>query len=276
MKKRPISLTIVCWFLIISGGLYLLSFPLMKNSPFLQKVFIEGQVDAIDSFLIGLATCCTYIVSGFAMLNRQGWGRQIYLFFTPVTLILSIYLLGLTYFASELLRIILYGIILIVLVQKNSNEYFSKPKAAASSTPVADDEPSRVKKVLAGICLMLGAFLLAIWLTNITAFANIGAFLFGSSILWIFILLFTMSGIFLWGKDLWVAVTGAFLMVVGVFDLIFAELIQRANIDVHTSELLFPKLSQNGFVAGALSFVVGLVILLVKGWQRRAGRTGTN
>ena len=279
MNIRPLSLILTGWFLILAGGLTMLYLPFSGNSALTQMMLPETGVTLLDSVLLSLATSILCIISGSAVLAGKGWGRGMYLFITPVILLLYLYLFGLTYYAAALLKVIIYAIIAFALTRKNVTEYVNGNRSV-SNRAIDEDVPGNGNKILSICCLIVAGVVFAIWLMMTgTALNDFHAFLFGSAILWLFVVIFGIPGLLLWDKKRTVLLIGGLLAGVGVFNvlmgLLFTSLASNQQVQDQIAQLnsansanpnLIIQLSRSAPVTGIIALFVGAALIL---YQRR-------
>lgn len=122
MNKRPQSVTVISWILIVMGTFSLVNNVLNMNNPtvkqFMEKSLIPVNVQFAVIYIGALVT----IVSGLAMLKRQNWARFLYVAWSIIGLIAGI--------ATSPMKIVLIPgfiilmIIIFFLFRPKANKYF--------------------------------------------------------------------------------------------------------------------------------------------------------
>lgn len=129
-NPRPRSVTIISWYLIISGAYRLIYFglnyqlfddPLMRSMLEKSPLPIEAQIAQI--FVGGAIT----VVTGLAMLKGQNWGRWLYLLWAALGLIVGL-------LTSPMKLMILPGMLVVLtiaffLFRPKANAFFGQPHA---------------------------------------------------------------------------------------------------------------------------------------------------
>jgi len=118
-KKRPTSVAVIGWILILLGGLSVMMSLLTIMSGF-QPLKPGGMTILGFWSLVGAAII---VVSGIAILKGLNWGRLLYLVFMPVSIVLQGLLLGFT--PAHIFGLILYIVILVFLVSPAASTFFT-------------------------------------------------------------------------------------------------------------------------------------------------------
>lgn len=125
---RPRSITIISWYLIISGAYMLIYFglnyqlfdtPLMRNMMEKSPLPIEVQIAQI--FVGGAIT----VITGLAMLKGQNWGRWLYFLWSALGLTVGL-------LTSPMKFMILPGLLVFLVIafflfRPKANAYFGHP-----------------------------------------------------------------------------------------------------------------------------------------------------
>ena len=110
-NKRPTSVTVVGWIILLLSVLVVLITLMSLHQVYLNIL----QVWAICGGIIGS-------IAGVAILKGFNWGRLLYLWVTPISIILESLILG--FKPSDIVRGALYIVILLFLVNPSSLTYF--------------------------------------------------------------------------------------------------------------------------------------------------------
>lgn len=76
--KRPISLTILGWLLVVLDAGNLVYLPLSLRNPRAIALLSQYRVRPGVTILVGLIVAMSCIVAGVAILNGRAWGRTLY------------------------------------------------------------------------------------------------------------------------------------------------------------------------------------------------------
>lgn len=119
--KRPTSITVIAWFLLISSGLSLVAVPYyMSNSELLDALKQTTSLPPMTLMIITLINTAATFAAGIGMLKGKGWSRALYVAVTVIGLVIT----GVTTQApTSLLPGVIISLIIIVLV--------FRPKASA-------------------------------------------------------------------------------------------------------------------------------------------------
>lgn len=130
--KRPIVITIICWFLIITGALGVAGSVMIMTShdPRLLESMAQSPIPIPVQYVMLLGGTIATVASGVGMLFGKNWARLLYVIWSGIGLVI-----GLITSPSKMNMIPgggLYLIVAFLLYQANANEYFSA-KAKAQS-----------------------------------------------------------------------------------------------------------------------------------------------
>ncbi len=78
MKTRPASVTIVGWYIIVSGVFALLFMLGMFHNPMMLEFMEEGVIEIPDSISVFFASIIVGIICGGFMLKGHNWSRFLY------------------------------------------------------------------------------------------------------------------------------------------------------------------------------------------------------
>ncbi len=128
MNQRPKSITIVCWFLIISAGISLVTSTLSLNNPITRNIMAKSLLSINIQYIIMYSSLVISIVCGIAMLKGQNWARLLYIAWQVIGSIIGIA-------ASPMKALMIPGIIIFLriaffLFRPKANEYFKITETA--------------------------------------------------------------------------------------------------------------------------------------------------
>jgi hypothetical protein len=110
-RKRPTSVTIVSWMLIAISAIQVLII-LLPEKPYFVYAFIPS---------LGFLVFAT-LLSGIFMLKGAGWARWLFIASGAFDIVMTLGSGGL----AGLVPIVIYILFMLILLQKNSTEYFSR------------------------------------------------------------------------------------------------------------------------------------------------------
>jgi len=122
MNQRPKSITVVCWILIITGGISLISSTFSLTNPVAQELMAKSSIPISIQYVIMYAGLIITLVCAIAMLKRQNWARLLYVVWSIIGFIIGI--------ATSPMKVIMIPSIIIFLIvafflfRPKANEYF--------------------------------------------------------------------------------------------------------------------------------------------------------
>jgi hypothetical protein len=124
MAKRPISITIIGWFLILVG----ISSAFMEIAIF--DDFLSKEITLLNQiamYLIGyikifLITVIP-IIGGLGILKAKNWARILYVFWETIRLVIGLTIVPIT--TTSNLEITTFIVILFFLFRREANNYFN-------------------------------------------------------------------------------------------------------------------------------------------------------
>ncbi|MCC7682123.1 hypothetical protein [Janthinobacterium sp. FW305-128] len=135
MVKRPVSVAISCWFLVLGSLSALVSAYLGRNDPAMQAWMTDGVIPAEVQYAILLLSQGLTLVTALAMLQRQRGARTVYLVWGVIDIAFCLATLPLK--MNVLPGALTFAVICAFLYSPKSNAWFSPRKAAndACMTP---------------------------------------------------------------------------------------------------------------------------------------------
>ena len=131
MNKRPTSIAIVGWVLIVLGGISLITSSLSLNNPMAKELMSRSPIPITIQYVMMFAGLIVTFVSGIAILKGKNWARLLYVIWSAVGLIIGI---ATSPMKSALIPgIVVFVIIAFFLFRPKANEYFTG--AGAVSVP---------------------------------------------------------------------------------------------------------------------------------------------
>lgn len=121
-KKRPISITVIAWFLIVGSGICFFTTTFrLHPGPFTYYVH---QTRAYTALLIN-------IVSGIGMLKGKNWARFLYAILGIILAVINLATLPIPINAITLSGLAIFILIVILLFLPQANEYFTADKSTS-------------------------------------------------------------------------------------------------------------------------------------------------
>lgn len=217
-RKRPLSVSIIGWYLLITNIFTLLSIPINLVIPNARSI-IEATgrsmgFTMIVSLIVGIIGC----VSGYTILKGKNWGRMLYLIYYPVNFIIGFILYG--FEATYITGIIIYLIILVFLLLPQAAKFFlvNLSESDYKSDDVNENiiiEKENRKEDTPIFRKVVGAFLFCIGLLSFSTIFIVfpvlsqegEGFIGGFIVLFVVILImssvFIVPSIFIWSRKAW-------------------------------------------------------------------------
>jgi len=125
MKKRPTSITVIAWFLIVSGviSIFTTAMGFMREDPMAEKLMAENLLPIPVQFVFSYIGLLISIACGIGMLKGKNWSRLLYVYWTAFALLVT----ALTFPLKTMVipGAVFYAVILFFLYRKMVCEYFS-------------------------------------------------------------------------------------------------------------------------------------------------------
>ena len=123
MFKRPLSVTIIAWFLIVSSVLSVFTFWTTLNSPMGQQILAQSPLPRSVHMAFAAFGLVLNLVIGVALLKRQNWARYLYVGFGLLGIVMGLVTSPIK--AVVLLSVIFLAVIAFFLFRKPSNDWFA-------------------------------------------------------------------------------------------------------------------------------------------------------
>lgn len=124
MKSRPKSVTVICWILIVMGGLSII--PVLTgqmNNPKAMELMSQSPLPLpVQYAMIYLGLAVTF-VSGIAMLKGKNWARLLYVGWSIIG-----FIIGIATSPAKVMMlpgIVIFAILAFFLFRPKANAYFA-------------------------------------------------------------------------------------------------------------------------------------------------------
>jgi hypothetical protein len=131
MNKRPKSVTVISWILIVLGGISLISTTAMFNNPTALDLLSKSPLPISVQYVISYLSVLIIIVAGIVMLKGQNWGRLLYVVGNIIGFVIGVTTSPMK--AAMIPGFIIFLIVAFFLFRPKANEYFSKQKAPVNA-----------------------------------------------------------------------------------------------------------------------------------------------
>ena len=125
MGKRPTSITVIAWILIITGGISLITSTVsLKNNLMVKEIMIRTPMPIPVQYAMMYIGLLVSIVSGIGMLKKQNWARFLYIIWGIIGFLVGLF----TYpMKIALIPCLLFFVIIVFFsFSPGANEYFSE------------------------------------------------------------------------------------------------------------------------------------------------------
>jgi len=126
MVRRPISVTVIAWLLIVIGVSILLGIVLQYRDPAIRTAMATRPIPLPLQFALSIANGIIQALSGALMLRGIGWSRIVYIVWQAIILVIA--------FATFPLKpypgLLVYAVILVFLLRKDARAYFSRSSSS--------------------------------------------------------------------------------------------------------------------------------------------------
>ena len=273
--QKPLSLSIICWFLIISSVLTLFLTFSQESREYSELIGMPVWYGLTQSLLTSLLL----LVSAVAMLNQKQWGRTLYLVIYPIPILINFFVidnlqlaLGITGFGIAIYLVFLYLLFRQEVTDFFKGQYFhdnitSDPLKKLRASQRAESITKRIFAII--VFIIAGVFLLLI--TLIFSFFDDP---FGLTVISVIIgtpaVLLLLLGTFLWGLKRWAESIGWLFCVLGAYNfLIFLtfKAIEGGILPIQESPSLDPEVMHamtQGSLTGAFFAIVGIGLLVLQ------------
>ena len=124
MKKRPTSISVIAWVLIVIGGIGLISTTgtIMINSPMLRDIMSKSPIPIPIQYVISYFGILIGVISGVAMLKGKNWARLLYITWNLINFVIGITISPMK--ATMIPSLVLFLIVTFFLFRPKANEFF--------------------------------------------------------------------------------------------------------------------------------------------------------
>ena len=78
MHKRPTSVSVIAWILIVMAGISLISTTVVINTPEMHRIMAKSSTPIPVQYAMSYIGLLITMVSGIAMLKGMNWARYVY------------------------------------------------------------------------------------------------------------------------------------------------------------------------------------------------------
>jgi len=125
-RKRPLTVSIISWVLIVTAAVSFLFLPISFNSPTTREAMKSSGATPIEVLITSLLGGIASIVAGVLMLRGARVGRQLFFVATPVAILAVMYIYSFAFLPLYFLGFMIYLLILFLLTRPGPSRYFSR------------------------------------------------------------------------------------------------------------------------------------------------------
>jgi hypothetical protein len=123
MEKRPLSLTIIGWLLIVFTLFGLYSILTMASNPMAMKMLAQMHVSLLFQQVWGTINCIITLICAYGILKGLPWSRVLYLVWGVISM-------GVAFYTSPMKSLIVFSLIILVVIcaflwTNAANDWFS-------------------------------------------------------------------------------------------------------------------------------------------------------
>jgi hypothetical protein len=123
MMKRPTSVSVIAWILIVTSGISLLTSTVSLNNPMARELMAKSLLPVPLQFVMLYVGLLITIVSGIAMLKGQNWARFLYVGWSAIGFVIGILTSPMK--AAMIPGLVVFAVLAFFLFRPKPNEYFS-------------------------------------------------------------------------------------------------------------------------------------------------------
>lgn len=129
MNKRPLSVTIVAWFIIVTSLFSLLSVLAMGSNPQVAQMLAESPLPASVHQVIGIVGALISLICGYGMLKGFDWARILYIGAAAAGLLFNLVTAPMV--SILVLGVLMLAVIAFFLYRPAANAWFTRSPIAA-------------------------------------------------------------------------------------------------------------------------------------------------
>ncbi len=124
MTKRPPSITVIAWILIITGGISLITSTASLNNPMVKELMAKSPIPIPVQYAMMYIGLLVSIVSGIGMLKKQNWARFLYIICGAIGFLIGLFTSPMK--MALIPGLLFFAIIVFFLFRPIAKQYFSK------------------------------------------------------------------------------------------------------------------------------------------------------
>lgn len=135
MNSRPLSVTIVAWYLIITAALGAIGLAMAFANPAAQAYLAASGLSLESQMVLGVVGVIIAALCGFYILRGANWARYLYIGWTLLGVAIAMATIGFT--PMMLVSLAILALVIFLLFRKPANAFFTGA-ATNDVTPAAN------------------------------------------------------------------------------------------------------------------------------------------
>jgi hypothetical protein len=132
MRARPKAVAIVSWFLVVAGGISVISSLAMMNNEVAREVMSQNKLPVPVQYAMQVAGVLVMIVCGLSMLRGKAWARTTYVAWSAVGIVIAFATSPFT--ATLIPGVVFFLVVTFLLYRPASNAFFRGVGPAAGES----------------------------------------------------------------------------------------------------------------------------------------------
>jgi NAD/NADP transhydrogenase beta subunit len=124
MKKRPVSITVIAWILLVINALSLLGSLLTFNNPVTREQMAQSSVPVPLQYAVSFLMLAVSILCAIFMLRGANWARVLYLVAGAIGLLFGF--LTAPSIVWVIPGVVIYALIVFFLLRPKATAYFTQ------------------------------------------------------------------------------------------------------------------------------------------------------
>ena len=125
MQKRPLSLSIIGWLLVVTGLLGSIGVLTMSRNPTVQQIYQHSPLPMWAHVAFGTVGIVVTVAAGYGILKGVNWSRFLYVGWSLIGFVMSMITIPVTSFL--ILGLVFFVAIVFFLFRPEANAWFRGP-----------------------------------------------------------------------------------------------------------------------------------------------------
>lgn len=123
MDRRPLSVTVVAWIILIISVIGVITY-ISMHGRIIEHMELTGA--PVHVYYLGVVTVVIDLICSICMLQRMNWARLLFLCWGIIIYIYNLVVLSGVYLGPTIFNIVIFVIFNIFLFSSSANAYFSQ------------------------------------------------------------------------------------------------------------------------------------------------------